>query len=164
MGNTKKPAGTTVDRRNGRRAEELTAPGERFDPPDGLTPLAAGLWEDYWADRVSGTLTPVDRAVLIRWITAYDRYFTTLAAADLEPLVDGHTGQPRLNPLFKLAEMHLMAAERAEKQLGVGSLNRTNLGIAIVTERQSLDTLNARYGGGDASPAAPAVDPRTLDV
>lgn len=167
MPRTKRPAGTTVDRRNGRRADLTPVAGGRLDPPPGLSQPALELWGAYWDDSVSGVQTPVDRGVLTRWITEYDRYLRTIAEADKCPLVRGSTGQQVENPLYKIAYRALDAAERCERQMGVGPLHRSALGIAVITEQRSLADMNARYGGGDvdidaSSPARP--DPRVIDA
>lgn len=148
MPRTRKPAGTAVDPRNGRRAELQLVVGERFDAPDGLSDPALAMWNAYWDDTVASVVTVVDRALLVRWVTEYDRYLRTVATADLNPLVEGSQGQMVENPLYKIAYRALEAAERLERQLGIGPLHRSNLGIAVVTERRSLADMNARYGGG----------------
>lgn len=168
MPRTKKPAGSAVDKRNGRRAELTQVEGGRIDPPEGLSPEAEALWDAYWNDTVSSVQTPVDRGVLLRWIAEHDRYWRLIAEADRSPLVAGSQGQDVANPLYKLADRALAAAERCEKQLGIGGLNRSNLGIAVITERKSLADMNSRYGGGDADRdriEAPArKDPRVIDA
>lgn len=167
MPRTKKPAGTTVDSRNGRRAELSAVVGGRFDAPDGLGDEALALWEAYWADVVSSVQTPVDRGVLLRWITEHDRYWRLISEADTSPLVRGSQGQEVANPLYKIADRALAAAERCEKQLGIGGLNRSNLGIAVISEQKSLADMNARYGGGHAHgdrPAEARPDPRVISI
>jgi hypothetical protein len=162
---TKKPAGMAVDRRNGRRAELSVVAGERFDPPEGISEAAVEAWEAYWRDSASTVQTSADRAVLLRWITEMDRYLRTIGEADANPLTHGSTGQLVENPLYKIAYRALDAAERCERQLGVGALNRSNLGVAVLTEQKSLADMNARYGGGDA-PELESVpdDPRVIDA
>lgn len=165
MPRTKKPAGTAVDPRNGRRAGLTPVAGGRFDPPGGLSESSLALWNAYWTDAVATVQTPVDRGVLTRWITEYDRYLRTVAEADLKPLVPGSQGQDVENPLYKIAYRALDAAERCEKQMGVGPLYRSNLGIAVITEQKSLQQMNARYGGGDDDPRrAERPDPRVIDA
>lgn len=140
--------------------------GERFDPPAELSDTALELWDAYWNDRVSGVATSVDRAVLLRWITAHDRYLRASAEADVDPLLTGSTGQLVMNPLYKVAEMALATVQECEKQLGVGGLNRSNLGIAVISERKSLQDMNSRYGGGgggQTSPVHPVADPRVIE-
>lgn len=163
MPRTKKPAGTAVDPRNGRRALLVPVAGGRFDVPPGLSDEAAVLWDAYWADTVSTVQTPVDRGVLTRWITEYDRYLRTVAEADRRPLVRGSTGQDVENPLYKIAYRALDAAERCEKQMGVGPLYRSNLGIAVITEQKSLADMNSKYGG-ERVERDPRPDPRIIEI
>jgi P27 family predicted phage terminase small subunit len=164
MPRTKKPAGAAVDSRNGRRAE-ISAAGKRLDlaEPEGLCAEAAEQWRAYWEDAAATVQTPADRGVVLRWIDAVNRYLRLIAEADLQPLVAGSTGQLTENPLYKVADKALGVIERCEKQLGIGALNRSGLGIAVIAERKSLADMNARYGGGrrdeDAEPSEPE-DPR----
>lgn len=175
MPRTKKAAGTTVDRRNGRRAELSAVTGGRFDIPEELLPDAELLpeaqaaWDAYWDDVVATAATPVDRAVLVRWITNYDRYLRLVAEADREPATAGSTGQAIANPLYKIAYQALSVVDACEKQMGVGALNRSNLGVAVITEKRSLADMNARYGGetdgdGDGAAVEARPDPRVIEA
>lgn len=169
MPRTKKPAGAAVDRRNGRQVTELRpVEGGKIDAPDGLSAEVIALWDAYWNDAASSVQTPADRGVLLRWITEYDRYLRLIAEADKAPLVFGSQGQSVANPLYKIADRALAAAERCEKQLGVGALNRSSLGIAVIAEQKSLAQMNAKYGGGDADSGTTAAaqsrqDPRVIE-
>jgi P27 family predicted phage terminase small subunit len=164
---TKKPAGTAADPRNGRRADLVVVQGSRFDPPSGLCPEAVEAWEAYWTDGVASVQTPVDRAVLQRWVREMDRYLRLSAEADLQPSVRGSQGQPVENPLYATAYKALAAVQACEKQMGMGALNRSALGIAVITERRSLADMNSRYGGdGDGQrpiKAVARVDPRVIE-
>lgn len=157
-----------MDKRNGRKAELTALPGQRFDPPDGLSDEAAALWDAYWEDTVASVATPVDRALLLRWITETDRYLRAVTEADKQPIVEGSKGQPVENPLYAVAYRALDVVERCEKQMGVGGLNRSNLGIAVLTERRSLADMNARYGGAggnnSAVEAPKQADPRVIEA
>jgi P27 family predicted phage terminase small subunit len=170
MPRTKKPAGAAVDTRNGRRVELTVVSGQRFDPPEGLSDLTLAIWDSYWDDTVASVQTAVDRVILLRWITELNRYFTLLAVADAEPIVHGSQGQPVENPAYATAHRSLAAVQYCEKQLGVGPLHRSALGIAVVSEAKSLADLNAAYGGGQvAGPKPvtarrPARDPRIIDA
>jgi P27 family predicted phage terminase small subunit len=140
-------------------------PGGRFDPPAGISDESLRVWDCYWSDVVANVLTQADRGLLMRWIREYDRYLRAVAEADLEPLVEGSTGQPVENPLYRIAYRALDAAERCERQIGVGPLFRSNLGVAVMTERKSLAEMNARYGGVDADAGpAPRPDPRIIEA
>jgi P27 family predicted phage terminase small subunit len=143
----KKPAGTTADKRNGRRAELDRVAGERFDPPDGLCELAQQQWEAYWSDAVASVQTRADHALLVRWIKNVDRYTRLIAEADAEPLTSNSQGHVA-NPLYAVALKVEASIKADEAQLGIGPKNRSALGIAVISERRSLADMNARYGGG----------------
>lgn len=163
MPRTKKPAGATVDRRNGRQADlHAVADIKRPDAPDTLCPEARAQWDAFWSDAAATVHTSADRGVVLRWIDAVDRYLRTIGEADLKPLVEGSTGQLVENPLYKIADKALGTIERCERQMGVGALNRAGLGIAVITEQKSLADMNARYGGdvGDSDEATEEQDPR----
>ncbi len=166
MPRPKKPAGTAVDKRNGQRAD-LTIAGDsrvpRFDPPPGLCPEAVAAWEGFWDDRPSLLLTRSATTVLVRWVTALNRYSVATAGADSEPLMTGSTGQRVANPLYKIAEQALRTVEACEKQLGIGGLNASSLGLAAIQERRSLADMNARYGdtrSGGSGDEGGEIDPR----
>lgn len=156
MPRTKKPAGTAVDRRNGRRAQlsvtKSDSPTARPRRPANLCVEAVKQWDLYWASPAATVQTEADRGVLIRWIDAVDRYFRLMGEADKTPLVMGSTGQLVANPLYAIADKALKTLETAEKQLGIGALNRSSLGIAVISEQRSLADMNARYGGDDDDP------------
>ena len=155
MPRTKKPAGATVDKRNGRRADLVVAgePIARPERPADICAEATLQWDAFWADSASSVQTSADRGVLLRWIDAVDRYLRTIGEADREPLVTGSTGQLVENPLYKIADKALGTIERCEKQLGIGALNRAGLGIAVITGQRSLADMNARYGAdGNENP------------
>jgi P27 family predicted phage terminase small subunit len=166
MPRTAKPAGQAVDRRNGRRADLTVAPGSdvaKPEPPADLCVEARSQWDAYWASTASTIQTDADRGVVLRWIDAVDRYLRTLGDADKRPIVKGSTGQPIENPLYKIAAAALATVERAEKQLGIGALNRAGLGIAVIAEQRSLQDMNSRYGGdvdGSIDEAPDEEDPR----
>ena len=166
MPRTKKPAGTAVDTRNGRRVDLTVVVGQRFDPPVGLCQQALDAWDAYWDDRVAQVQTPVDRAVLVRWVTEMDRYLRLSAAADQEPMVRGSQGQRVENPMYGTAYRALAAVQACEKQMGMGALNRSALGIAVIAETKSLRDLNSGLGGGDVGPHAvpDRPDPRVIDA
>ena len=153
-----------MDKRNGQRAPLGLIPGlkvDRFDPPEGLCDAAVAAWDDFWADRQAVLLTPSAKVVLLRWVDALDRYLRTLGDADLSPLVDGSQGQEVLNPLYRVAEQMRATVEACERQLGIGGLNASQLGLAAISEARSLQDMNARYGGaGGDGDQAEERDPR----
>lgn len=150
MPRTKKAAGQAVDKRNGREANLVPVPSaelERPDLPPDLCPEAVAQWDAYWLSPAATIQTKADRGVVLRWIDSVNRYVRTIAEADLEPVVKGSQGQDVENPLYKVADRALGTIERAERQLGIGALNRAGLGIAVITEQRSLAQMNAAYGG-----------------
>lgn len=141
MPRQKKPAGSTVDKRNGRQEVIPTQSVERFDAPMGLMPTSYEAWDDFWNDRQSWLLTRSGKPVLVRWIKAYDRYTRYSELADERPLERGSTGQMTASPYFKIADQARSVMEACEKQLGIGGLNAASLGIAAIQEKKSLADL-----------------------
>ena len=157
----KKAPGTAVDARNGSKASLTLIEGQRsplyFEPPKALTTEALRQWNDYWADPVSWLATPADRSLLIRWIENVDRYFTIMRAADRDPMTRGSTHNDIANPLYSLGMKIEAEIAKMEAQLGLGPKNRAALGIAVLSEKRSLQDLNQAYDdeggeGGDEDP------------
>jgi P27 family predicted phage terminase small subunit len=154
---TKKPAGTAVDRRNGRQTEVAASSMRKFSLPkrsDGepwrLETRKA--WSALWSDgALAGVLLPVDRPVLLRWADALDRAARHLEQGDENPIATGSMGQQVESPHYGIADKALRVAKDCEAQLGIGALHRARLGIAVLQERASLMDLNARImsGGSD---------------
>ncbi|MGH7484207.1 MAG: hypothetical protein ACREMY_01215 [bacterium] len=160
----KKPPGTAVDRRNGQQTADVPDTGavERFEPPEHIGEAARDAWDAFWSDRPALLLTPSSRVVLVRWVDSLNRYLVTLAEADECPITTGSTGQQIVNPLYKIAEQARSTMEACEKQLGIGSLNASSLGMAAIQERKSLADMNARYSGGVSDDPTPEDDPRIV--
>lgn len=149
MPRTKKPAGTAVDRRNGRQAA-LGTPTQAvayFDLPGDRPwrPQTRNAWLAFWADPVAQVLQEVDKVLLLRWADHLDRASGLVEEADLDPVARGSMGQPVENPKYGIAARAIAVVERCEAQLGIGALNRARLGIAIVSGQAALEDLNARY-------------------
>lgn len=158
----RKAPGTAVDPRNGAKAALTLVEGQRsplyFEPPKALTTEALRQWNDYWDDPVSWLATPADRSLLIRWIENVDRYFTIMRAADQNPMTRGSTHNDIANPLYSLGAKLEGEISKIEAQLGIGPKNRAALGIAVLSEKRSLQDLNHEYEepeggeGGDEDP------------
>lgn len=158
---TKKPAGTAVDRRNGRRTELAAAEQlRRF----GLPKRADGqpwrletrkAWAAMWKDPVSSLLSVADRPVLLRWAAALHRAEVAYEQADTTPLVTGSQGQEVGNPLYAVGDAQVKIAQQCEAQIGIGALHRARLGLEFTAAQKSLADLNAALEGGDDEP-----DPR----
>ncbi|MFI6883381.1 P27 family phage terminase small subunit [Streptosporangium canum] len=153
MPRAKKVAGTAADPRNGQRALTVVGGGkvERLPAPRGLSKPAKAAWEAFWDDRPAALMTPAATVVLLRWVDALDRYLRTTAEADKNPLVTGSQNQEVMNPLYRIAEQALSTVTTCEKQLGIGGLNASQLGLAAITEARSLQDMNARYSDDDDS-------------
>lgn len=147
MPRTKKAAGTAVDPRNGRRIELQAIALARFDLPDrdgGWSEEVLMGWEGLWGGPIAGTLTEVDRVVLLRWADYLERAIRAVRRADENPVAKGSMGQPVENPEYGIAARALAVVEKCEQQLGVGALNRSRLGISLTSERASIAALNQR--------------------
>jgi P27 family predicted phage terminase small subunit len=167
MPRTKKPAGTAVDRRNGRRTEIAAAESlRRFGLPRRDAPVVIcedcgnvheqpqwdpetkKAWAAMWKDPVSSLLSPADRPILLRWADAIDRAVRALRLADADPVAKGSQGQPVENPLYGVADKALRVAQACEAQIGIGALNRARLGLTFTQAQLSLQDLNAALDGG----------------
>src|ERR1044072_2569449 len=147
-GTRRKAPGTAVDPRNGQKIE-LTAgavPDTYFPPPISLSTDVKDQWEAFWKDPVAQLITPADKGMLVRYFEAVDRQARLLGQAEDEPWIRGSTGQRQANPFFALAMTHEKAIQEMqalEQQLGIAPKKRAALGSAVITERRSLDALNA---------------------
>ena|SRR6266704_1330174 len=154
MPRNRKPPGTAVDRRNGQQANLSVVAGDaevvRVPMPDGLLKETQEQWDAYWADPVASVQTLVDRSLLLRWIKNLDRYERLIAEADRSPLVEG-LHAVSAHPLYAVASKIEASVKADEAQLGIGPLNRSKLGIAVISERRSLADMNARYSEPEGS-------------
>lgn len=170
MPRTKKPAGTAVDRRNGRTATlDAAGPGglAKFSLPKRTDGLAYDLrtrrmYAALWADPVSKALSPVDRELVIRWAQSVDSWIKALEKANESPITTGSMEQEVPSPWFAIAKQHLDAAVDVEKQIGVGALNRARLGLTIVQARKTLMELNAELDEGNEDEPDPRTIPGTV--
>jgi hypothetical protein len=140
MPRTKKPAGTAVDRRNGRRAELALGPVLEVDlprPRESYQPLALSAWDGYWSQPVAATVTEADLMIAWAWIDAYDHAMVMRSQADAEPVVTGSMGQQVANPLYQVANASMSLAMQCAKQLGIGGKNRADLGLALFAGQQA---------------------------
>lgn len=114
------------------------------------------LWNAYWADgRLSSVTVEADRELLIQWATAADDAIKAHALAWADPIAKGSMGQEVPSPYFAIMSAALAEVARCAQQLGVGPLNRSKLGFAVVAEARSLADLSAAYPGDPAG-----ADPR----
>lgn len=160
----KKAPGTAADKRNGQKVVSVANLPRfpYFDPPETVkTEGALKAWQGFWDDRQPHLITPSSKHILIRWIEAVDRYEWASHQADGDPIQEGSTGQPIINALYKVAADALHTVEKCEKILGIGPLNATGLGLAVIAERQGLDEINKSAANAvDDDDDEDEVDPR----
>ena len=117
--------------------------------PRGLCQQAQDAWRNFWTDVVRGAVQAADIEVVLRWVANIDRYRRLLGEADRETMVIGSTGQPKPNPLYDLAYKVEASIVEAERQLGVGPLNRMRLGVAFTESVKSMAELNSEVPHGE---------------
>lgn len=135
MPRPKKAPGTAADPRNGSKYALVLADGTpkfELDEYNDMVPAAQDAWDRYWFDPVSAVVNQSDYMLVYRWITNVDRYFRLVEEADQQPICQGSQGQDVMNPKYSAANNALAAAERIERQLGMGPSNRSKLGIELV--------------------------------
>lgn len=160
----KKAPGTAVDPRNGQKVGLSVVEGQsnpmRFDPPSAINTEALRQWNDFWEDPVSWLITPADKMLLIKWIELVSRYFSLMRLADKEPITRGSTHNDVVNPLYGMALKMQAEIKAIEAQLGIGPKNRAALGIAVLSEKRSLQDLNTAYEGPEQGEEDDDEDPR----
>jgi hypothetical protein len=163
MPRAKKLAGTAVDPRNGERAAAArpAVALARFSlprRPDGLDYdlRIKRMWKALFDDeQLSSILAPVDREIVTRWALAEDDAIKAHALAWANPISQGSMKQDIKSPYWEIRAQAVAEAERLGAQIGIGPLNRSKLGLALISERASLADLAAKYqppGGDDADP------------
>ena len=151
-----------MDRRNGQQGSQNAAvPLGRFTLPRRSDALkydvrTQRMWRALFDDTaLSSVLSPVDRELVIRWAQAVDDWIKALSSARAKPISKGSMGQEVESPHFKIAAQAMSVVVECERQIGIGALNRTRLGLALLQERASLADLAGRFEGGGSEP-----DPR----
>jgi len=161
----KKPPGQAVDRRNGERVDLAVVRLAKFALPkraDGLTydPRVRRMWTALWDDQVSTALTVADRELLVRWAVSTDDWIKARARGWKDPITEGRNDQPVASPWFAIAKDAMAIIVDCEKQIGIGSLNRARLNIAVGEAALTLDDVNERLLRSKDRP--PRRDPRIV--
>lgn len=125
------------------------------DPPTGLLKATRKLWDSYWHSPVASAALQVDLAGLERWITAVDEHARAVKALRKERIVEGSTGQPRLNPLASYAAEREKAILAYEERYGLNPQARLKLGISTAQARMTAAQLNATLEEHDDSDPDP---------
>lgn len=104
-------------------------------PPSGLLVSSKALWAEFWASDVSLGVSGADVSLVERWIVRLDEWRRAMSGVRRERLVAGSMGQPVMNPLAAYAAQCEAAVRDLERQMGVGTKNRLDLGIAAATSQ-----------------------------
>jgi P27 family predicted phage terminase small subunit len=157
MPNPIKPPGKRINRIT-KTIGVISAAGKAPRMPSGLCSAAQDAWRDYWADEVSGVLRRSDTTLVIRWVRNVDRYNRLAAEADREPvMVEGSTGQTRVNPIYSLVLKIEASIARDEAQLGVGPANRLKLGAQFSEAARTLAQINMEAANDDTDDPRAAI-------
>lgn len=164
MAPQKKAAGKAADGRNGHVSSSLVLlPGGRESlpvMPTGWTNTTAASWDAYWTDTVAGLIQPSEVAIVCRYFEYVDEWNRTMRAFKAQRLVEGSTGQPRLNPLAGFLRELEGVMSALEMRLGLSPKARAQLGIVLGEAKRSLADLNNDLGGNDHSDEDSQDDPR----
>ena len=154
----KKPTGA---RQGHRRTDGVTVLPRRDDqrvPPvptvqGGLLKSFQDACAAFWRSVSAQAADDVDSVVAERWIVARDEWQRCMNAMRRSRVVEGSTGQPALNPLATWIATREGEMTRCERQLGIGSKFRVDLGISYGQARLNAGELN-RMTAESADPAA----------
>lgn len=113
-------------------------------PPGTWLKVTKERWERFWTSPIAWhTDRDCDDPVVLRWIRAFDRWERANRALSRQGMiVEGSTGQDRLNPLAAYIDRLETAMRREERQLGIGAQNRgilARMGGGFVPSRPSAD-------------------------
>ena len=140
---------------------------KRFEPPFALEEIAQKAWDDFWDDIPSMLITSASQVVLLRWIDAVNKYTVAAREFDESPMIEGHKGTMVLNPMIRMMGTAFMVIRDCERQLGIGVMNATQLGLASTAEKARVDDLTKEYETDQPKPRRrrrPAgTDPRLDD-
>ncbi len=139
---------------------ELAVP----DPDGGWSSGTVEQWRAWWASDVARMIDVASESPIVRrCFDLLDQAARFEAEGRQQPLVEGSTGQPTINPLLKHAQALRDEARRDEAVLGRGPKRRLDLGIKFGDAARSLDDVNRRLSGGNRTAgdeADPPSDPR----
>ena len=135
---------------------------ERPSPGEGWSDATIAGWDAWWASDVARMIDVASEApIVFRCFDLLDQAERFESAGREQPLVEGSTGQPTINPLLKHAQALRDEARRDEAVLGRGPKRRLDLGIKFGDAARSLDDVNRRLSAANRSAdPAPPDDPR----
>lgn len=150
----RKPRDQLQDRRPERLrgVESVDRPVVSPEPDPGWLPATCERWDTFWRSELATATIDVDRETVVhRLFHYYDQWDRLRDIFDSDPVVEGSTGQPRMNPAgdqLHRIEGHI---QRLEQTLGIGPLARHRLGLTVGQARMTALELNrlAMEGGHD---------------
>lgn len=111
------------------------------DPPKGLLKATLNLWEDFWASDVSRAWQTGDLDGLGRLIVYRDEWARLMNVYREARMVEGSTGQVKVNPALREA-LNLEAAMKSiAADLGLTPMARMRLGIAFGQATKTIEEL-----------------------
>lgn len=140
--NPKKPA----ERRQNRSTSDLgVLTGGAFQPvaPDNLLPETREIWESFFRSPLAGAVDETHLPALERLFSLIDereRAYRAIQAT--ERIVTGSTGQPVLNPLYKLIQSFDVEIRNLEDRFGLNPKAGLSLGVQLGEAKKTLDDLN----------------------
>jgi hypothetical protein len=154
---------------------ELVATQRTPEVPGQWLPVTVDAWQAFWLSPAAELVAAHHRPVLDRLFDWRDRQRRELdnaarfrTAADAEPFIEGSTGQPKINPMFDLADKCDARAlsiegqlQKLEAQFPLSPAATLKLGV-VFQQRQNLEALNAAAAGIPKGPTRP--DPRAIEA
>lgn len=136
MSRRRKPAGTSKQQGSGgARVLQLVPRDDDVEPPAppaGLSAKSKERWAAFWKSKLAAYVdVGSDLHRLERWIADVDEFDKLRKSYEKKRIVEGSTGQPRLNPIAsRLAQLEKQIRD-AEDQFGMTPAARLKLGISF---------------------------------
>ncbi len=116
--------------------------------PDGLLPLMTEAWDRFWGSPLAQLVhTDSDLLALRRLWLYYDEAERGIRAYRRVRVVEGSTGQLRLNPALKAIDEDALV--KLEDRFGLSPKARLNLGVVLGDAARSLSALADVGPSGD---------------
>ena len=149
MPNPRKPAERR--QRHGTADLHVIAGGqvEVPDPPENMLPATREWWDELWSSDIRQAWEKSDWPALRRLAEMYDERERALQGYRQQRLVEGSTGQPVLNPLWKLVEGLDKEIRQLEDRFGLSPKARLQLGITFGQAQTSMQALMAAMTDGE---------------
>ena len=114
-------------------------------PEDTWSAGTVERWQDFWTSPLAQQVEVSDHGALRRLFWLYDEVERLIIAiSETGRVVQGSTGQPRANPLYKQVQEFQAEARQLEDRFGLSPKARLTLGITFAEAASSLDQLNER--------------------